>query len=294
MWVPPFGGWSLGAIRSANTVRVAGRGAVDSGQQLVNTLQLGTSGPSSLGGSVDVGPATVIEFRILGACEVVDDDHPVALGGPRVLRENPSLELMELAARVQPELVAQASARTARGLKRVGLATRSIQREHQLTGEPLPRRTLADECLELGHQLFVSTEGELGVDSIPEGRQPWLLQPSDLRLREGLEGELRERRPAPQAQRLAKEPRGADRIVLCECALTVGRQRLEVVRVDLLGFDLEQISVTAADHESIPELSAQTGDVALDDLARGGRRPFTPELINQAIWRDRLTSTQEQ
>jgi DNA-binding SARP family transcriptional activator len=67
----------------ASTVHRAGRGAVDGGQQLVNALQSRYSRPSSRGGSVGAGLATVIEFRILGSLEVVDDDQPVALGGPR-------------------------------------------------------------------------------------------------------------------------------------------------------------------------------------------------------------------
>jgi YVTN family beta-propeller protein len=67
----------------ASTVHLAGRGAVDTGQQRVNALQSRRSPPSRRGGSVGAGPATVIEFRILGSLEVVDDDHSVALGGPR-------------------------------------------------------------------------------------------------------------------------------------------------------------------------------------------------------------------
>ena len=62
----------------------AGRGAVDSGLRSVSAAwEPGFRTGWERGGSVDRGAPKVIEFRILGSLEVVDQGRPLALGGPR-------------------------------------------------------------------------------------------------------------------------------------------------------------------------------------------------------------------
>ena len=51
----------------------------------------------------------------------------------RVLGEDRSLELLKLAAGLEPKLLDQPAARVAIALERVGLAPGSVQREHQLS-----------------------------------------------------------------------------------------------------------------------------------------------------------------
>ena len=102
--------------------------------------------------------------------------------------------------------------RAPKGLERLGLATGAVQAEHQLAAEPLAQRMLPHERLQLADDLGMTARGELGVDPLLERGQPQLLQPHDLRLGERLIREVRERRPAPQRQRLAQHLRRALRI----------------------------------------------------------------------------------
>jgi hypothetical protein len=67
----------------------------------------------------------------------------------------------------------------------------------------LAQRVLGDERLQLAHQVGVAAARQVRVDARLERRPAQLLQPRDLDLRERLEGEVGERRPAPERQRLA-------------------------------------------------------------------------------------------
>jgi hypothetical protein len=58
-----------------------------------------------------------------------------------------------------------------------------------------------DELLELADELVARPELELRVDPLLESRQARLFQPADLVARERLEGEILERRAAPQRER---------------------------------------------------------------------------------------------
>ena len=77
---------------------------------------------------------------------------------------------------------------------------------------PLTQWMLCDEPLELADELGVPAELEVGLDPALERGEPQLLQPRDRRLREALVGDVGQRRPAPQSQRLAQERRGLRRL----------------------------------------------------------------------------------
>src|SRR5262245_21705253 len=84
------------------------------------------------------------------------------------------------------------------GLKRLGLAARAVEREHQLPTEPFPRRLAGDETFELGNKIGVSTEREVCVVPLLERRQAELLESRRLVARKRLVGEVGERLSAPQ------------------------------------------------------------------------------------------------
>ena len=121
----------------------------------------------------------------------------------RVLREDRALELAERLARLDPELVDERLARTLIDRERVGLPARAVERQHQLRARALPQRLLEHEALELGDELAVPREREVSVDPVLERGQAQLLEPRDLRVREGLRRQIRERRPSPQRERRA-------------------------------------------------------------------------------------------
>ena len=116
--------------------------------------------------------------------------------------EDAPLQLGELLARLEPELVDERRARVAVRRERLGLAARAVQRQHQLPGEPLAQRVVADGRRELADELGVPAVGELALEAALERGQAQLLEPRDLALGEVLEREIGERRAAPERQRL--------------------------------------------------------------------------------------------
>src|SRR5207244_104819 len=90
----------------------------------------------------------------------------------RVVAEDRALELLELRARLDPELVHEQPATLAVARERVGLAPAAVEREHQLPPQPLAQRLVLDEPFELGDEAIVATELELGGDPLLVGRSP--------------------------------------------------------------------------------------------------------------------------
>ena len=119
----------------------------------------------------------------------------------RVLDEDRPLELLQLDARLEPELVVQERPRPPVDLEPFGLPAAAVEREHQLRAEALAVGVLGDERLELGDERELAAERELGVDPLLDRRQPQLLEPLDLDPRERLELEVGERPSVPQSAR---------------------------------------------------------------------------------------------
>ncbi len=212
----------------------------------------------------------------------------------RVVSEDRPFELPERIARLDPELVDQRPSRPLVDGERVRLPSRAIEREHQLSAKPLPKRVLGDQALELGDELAMAAEPEIGVDPILECRDSKLLEPDDLRVSERLPGEVGERRPTPERE---CRPQGVGR--------TSGVARPER-RPPLLAetSELEEVDGFRVDDEPVPrrrrlerafgqELS-QLRDVDLDRVAGRVGRVLPPEPIDEAIARDDVICLQEQ
>ena len=122
----------------------------------------------------------------------------------RILLEDRLLQLLQGGARLEAELVPHRLAHPPKHLERRGLPIAPIEGEHQLPAEPLAARVLRDQRLELGNEIAMAAELQVGLDPILERRQPQLLQPRHLRLRERLVPHVLVGRPAPQPERLAK------------------------------------------------------------------------------------------
>ena len=132
------------------------------------------------------------------------------------MAEDHPLELPELGARSQAQLVAQQRTCLAVGGERLGLASRPIQREHQLRAQSLLERRLRRESLQLDDHVGRVPEGQLSVNPLHLGEQAELLQTPDLGLHAVGRREVGERRPAPQAERFGQPFRGSRRVALRE------------------------------------------------------------------------------
>jgi hypothetical protein len=71
---------------------------------------------------------------------------------------------------------------------------------HQLTTKAFPQRMVVDELLELADEVVARAERQFRIDALLEGRQARLLEAADLVAGERLEGEILERRPAPECE----------------------------------------------------------------------------------------------
>ena len=109
--------------------------------------------------------------------------------------------------------------------------------------EVLAQRVHPDQRLQLGHQLVVAAQGQLGLDAGLGGGDLELLDADQLRPGEvGRGGHVGQGRPAPQGERLAEQVGGPGRVALGQGLAALAVQALEAVQVQALGVDPEQVA----------------------------------------------------
>ena len=200
------------------------------------------------------------------------------------MAQDRALEPLQLGRGLEPELVREREPRGTVDLERLGLAPRAVEREHQLAAQPLPERVRGDERLELGHEVVVTAEAELAGKPLLLGVEPQPLEPGDLGAGKGLEGEVVERRPAPECervgeQRAARAGRSGARLL---------EEPLEAQRVDSLGLEREPVPGRLGQEHVRPDDLAQRVDGVLQRAERGAGRVGAPEILDQAVGRDDL------
>jgi hypothetical protein len=148
--------------------------------------------------------------------------------------------------------------------------------------------------LQLADQLAGSAEGEVGLDALLDADQAQLFEPHDLRLREGIEPEVGECRPAPERERSPQRPRRRRGGAAGERLAPVGEQLLEALQVDLVGGGAEQVAQRPRDDTALRERSAQTRDGRLERVRRCRRNILPPQLHEQALGRHDLVGVQHE
>ena len=113
--------------------------------------------------------------------------------------EDGSLEADEVGPGVETEL-GGATTPVAEHVERVRLASRSIERQHQLRAKSLAPRVCGDERLELCDEASMTPQLEQGLDPVLLRLESPLGEPLDLRLGEVVEGEVGERGAAPECE----------------------------------------------------------------------------------------------
>ena len=83
----------------------------------------------------------------------------------------------------------------------------------------------ATRRLQLGDELGVASQLELGVDEVRLGGRAQLLEPRRLEPGEGLVGEVGQRRPAPEPERLAQLRRASVRASVSRASATSRSKR---------------------------------------------------------------------
>src|SRR5207247_853239 len=116
-----------------------------------------------------------------------------------------------------------------------------------------PQGLFAHEALELGNELAIPAESELGLDPLLDRSDPKLLEPGDLGLGEELVAEVGERRAAPEIERASDRVRSPVRLAVGQRLAPLGDQRLEPVDVECAGLDVEDVAVPARLEASIAD-----------------------------------------
>ncbi len=135
-------------------------------------------------------------------------------------------------------------------------------------------------------------EREVGIDPPLDRQQAQLLQTRDRRLRERLVGEIRERRPTPEPERLAQQPGsggGIGRGSLLD-------EPLEAADVELVAVEPQDVAGRARDEQrgAGAERLAQPRDARLQRRRARLGRLARPELLDQPVRRDDLVGVEEQ
>ena len=230
--------------------------------------------------------AQVLELALAADERAGRGGQPRATAGRRravergVVLEDPALEGLELLAGLEAELLDEAAPRLLERVECLGLATGAIQRQHQLGREALAQRVLAERGREPPGRFDVPALGELALEPPFQRREPQLLEPCDLTLRERLEGEVRQRRPAPQRQRLL--------------VALLGEQPLEAMQVELVVVDPEQVAGRPRLEPVVAQQPPQLGDLAVERGQRRRRRRLTPQRVDERVLRDDLVRPQQQ
>ncbi len=199
-----------------------------------------------------------------------------------VLPQDRGLELAQLRAGVDAELLDERLAGGAVGGERVRLPAGAVEREHELSARALAERLRLDERLELGDELCMPAEREIRLDPLLDGDRAQLLEPRDLGLRERLVQEVRERRAAPEGERLAQRTLGRCRISPSERPAPLLGETREAVEIDPLRSELELVARRARrDHGA--ERLTELGDVDLDGVRRRVGLLARPERLDQPI-----------
>ena len=153
---------------------------------------------------------------------------------------------------------------------------------------------LGDEGLQLGDEIGMTAELELGLDSILGRRRPQFLEPDRLGPRKRDVGAVGERRATPQSERLPERLRRLRRLAGAEVGSGLIDGPLEPVRVQLVGLDDEEVTGAPGDEDVRLDQLAQLRDAVLDHLHGRRRRVALPELVDQTVAGDDLVRAKEE
>jgi hypothetical protein len=219
----------------------------------------------------------------------------------RILAQDRLLELAQLFAGLDPELLDELAPDVAVGLERLGLPPRSVERQHQSASDPLAQGMLEGEGLELADDLPVPSQGELGIDPLLHGGEAKVLQARDVLLEGIFESQVRERSPPPQRKRFAQLARGPPGITGLSRDPGFGHGSLEPIEVELSVIEAKLVARRAGDEDPTGaagalglEQVAELGDVHLERLSRRPGRALAPQRLDQPIARDDLVRVQKQ
>jgi hypothetical protein len=176
-------------------------------------------------------------------------------------------------------------------VQRLGLAARAVESEHELAPQPLAKRVLGDELVELRHELPVPPGVEVGVEALLQRGQPQLLDARDRVLRERLVAEVRQRLAPEEPERLPEKGRAPARIALPPRAF---EQPCEAVGVELPLGDPQQVPRLTRLDRLLPECLAEGRDVAVKGGRGRLRRVVAPQRLDDRVGGDDVVCVEQE
>ena len=128
-----------------------------------------------------------------------------------IVRKDLALQLPQLRPRLEAELVQEKRSSSLIRIEGVCLATRAVERKHQLRAQSLPERMLGHERFELRDERGMTALGEVSVEPLLEACKRELLDPRNLVLCERLVREVSQRNPPLQPKSSWFETSSANR-----------------------------------------------------------------------------------
>ena len=211
-----------------------------------------------------------------------------------IVIEDRRLQISELAAGIDAELVEQGAARLLDGAQCVRLPARAVEGERELGAEGFPQGIEPDELGQLARERAVAAECEIGRDAVFDGSDALFLESSGQPGCKLPVGELDQRGPAPERVGRRQDVAGSLGIAAGEFAPALVDHVLEVAEVDIVARGGQAIARRvptqqlgrafgiAIGFERLP----QPRDVALQGARGRRRRIFAPQCVEQGVRRD--------
>ncbi len=158
--------------------------------------------------------------------------------------EHGPVEFLQLAARIDADLLDEQSARRVELAQRLGLPARPIQGERELSPQPLAERMLGDQLAERRDGELVLAERHPGVDLVLERGGPQLVEPGGLGNRGRSIRQVLEWLAAPEAERGPQFVQGNVGVDRPRRRKPRGRRAdedLEAMGVERVRVDVEQV-----------------------------------------------------
>ena len=222
----------------------------------------------------------------------------------RVVGKHGRVQASQALARFEAELLGEHPARLVVDAKSVGLPSAAIEREHQVSAQAFPERVVGNEGVQPRCDVAVPPQCKLDVDLLLDCDESKLLEPRNLALCKRVVGELGERWPTPEGERITEIRLCLLWLVRCERPSAGLDQLFEPVDVQLAGSDLQDVTVRSCTHLHRRRLVtrarlrfeclAQARHVNPDVLDGVRRRLLPPQRVDQAVDRHDLVSMDEQ
>lgn len=204
--------------------------------------------------------------------------------------EDRPLELTQLRARLEAELLRKHTSRLAVDLERLRLTSSPVEREDQLRTEVLSQRVLGQQPLQLRDQLRAPSRLEIGVDAALDRAHVELVETCDLSLEPDLVGDVRERRASPEIEGVCKVLRP----LLRRQRVRIAYELLEAAKIDRVCGDTKCVTPFPAHEHVRTERLAEARDVVLERGGGVGRRVLAPQLVDQAVGSHHLVRAEDQ